>query len=93
LIKDLVKLSETKGIQIIAGAGINSSNLEQILEETNCPEFHASCRSSRISKMVYKSTKDISMGSPFINEFQIMFTDKLKCQELAKIYKRHLNRV
>ncbi len=89
LIKNLVELSGANGVQIIAGAGINSSNLSEILKETKCPEFHASCRSSRISKMVFKNSY-ISMGSPSIDEFEIKFTDKLKCQELAGIYKNHI---
>jgi len=91
LIKELVNLSNKKQrVEIIAGAGINSSNLLHILE-TNCHEFHSSCRNSKFSKMTFRND-EIKMGSPLIDEFEIKVTDKLKCQELADIYKKFLRK-
>ena len=88
LIARLVKMSKesTKRIGIICGAGVNSSNLELILKETGCREFHSSCRSSRRSKMIFKNMQ-VSMGSPLIDEFEINYSDKDKVFKLAQIYK------
>lgn len=90
LIAKLNAMSANSKIQIIPGCGINSTNLEQILEETKCLEFHASCRSTRESKMIYKN-KEIPMGSTndFDSEFQIKYTDKAKVKELADIFNKY----
>lgn len=87
LIGELVKLS--KSVDIIAGAGINSVNLEEILRDTNCKEFHASCRSTRDSKMIFRNNQ-IPMGSPAYDEFSIKFTDKEKVKELSDIFKNFI---
>ncbi len=96
LIKELVELSEAcsldgnKVVQIIAGAGINKTNLRSILYDTRCHEFHASCRSSRPSRMKFRNA-NITMGSPHINEFEINYTDRAKCKELVDIYRTFTN--
>lgn len=79
-------------VNIIAGAGVNASNLSSILIETNCDEFHASCRSTFKSQMVFRNTK-ISMGSPLIDEFETKSTDKLLVKQLVDIFKLRKERV
>jgi len=85
LIAQLVKDSS---ISILPGSGINSSNLEQIMNETKCKEFHASCRSSRDSSMIYRNN-NVPMGSNLETEFIVNFTDKNKVKQLADIFKRN----
>jgi copper homeostasis protein len=78
------------GLGIIAGSGVNKSNLEAILKETKCHEFHASCRASRESRMHFRRP-DIPMGSNAEEEFTIKFTDVNKVLELINIYKAFKN--
>ena len=86
LISQLVELSKSNNIGIIAGAGINSANLLTILNDTQCREFHASCRVPRASQMIHRNTQ-VSMGSPLINEFEVMAANRDVCLELATIFK------
>ena len=76
---------------IMPGAGINSTNLETLLIETLCKEFHASCRNSRSSRMVYQN-KNISMGNSNDSEYIIKYTDVAKVTELAQIYKNTISK-
>ena len=90
LIGELVRLAKTDSlnpISIMPGAGINKLNLEQLLIETKCVEFHASCRSSRNSKMKFRNLS-IPMGSEsnLDSEFLVNFTDKQKVKELFDIF-------
>jgi copper homeostasis protein len=92
LIAQLVHLSEKaksenkKAVEIIAGAGVNQNNLYELLSETKCKEFHASCRSSRQSNMSFK--KIISMGSESVDEYAIKYTDTEIVKELSGIYRQ-----
>ncbi|CAF0918890.1 unnamed protein product [Brachionus calyciflorus] len=85
IIKELVSMSKT--LQVIAGAGINSKNLELILKETCVKEFHASCRTLRDSKMIFRNTQ-VPMGSPAYDEFSISVAQKEKVNELKEIFKK-----
>ena len=94
LIAQLVKQANNNStnsapIIVMPGAGINSSNLEQLLNETACTEFHASCRTSRCSNMVYRNT-EVPMGSThnLESEFIINYTNWEKVKELSDIYKK-----
>lgn len=71
---------------IMAGAGVNSQNLEAILSSTRCKEFHASCSIKRESRMVYRNSQ-VRMGAAD-EEFQIRYTDTVKVKELKNIYNR-----
>jgi len=87
--RDLIAhLVRDSSIIILPGAGINSSNLEQLISETKCKEFHASCRSSRDSLMVFRN-KNVPMGSDLETEFIINYTDKKKVKELSDIFRRN----
>ena len=90
LIGELVKRSSEQqhqpgAVQIIAGAGITSDNLAQILRETCCHEFHASCRVSTESRMRFRR-HGVPMGSSAADEFTIKCTDKLRVKQLVDIY-------
>jgi copper homeostasis protein len=85
LIAKLVGLNSRVGV--IAGAGVNSSNLERILRETECVEFHASCRVERASGMVFRRA-DVPMGAIGHDEFTIQYTCRDRVAELVDIYNR-----
>ena len=88
-IAELVKMSKQtpNSVKILAGCGINSSNLEAILSATNCEEFHASAKSVKRSNMVYKNL-DISMGSSEYDEYSISYSSQEKIKELVDIYNK-----
>lgn len=81
-LKKMVSFSETLGVTVIPGSGINDNNLETILKETHCKEFHASARSKKA-----QSSMQISMGSNDDLQ-QLMICDVLKVQELIAISNR-----
>lgn len=89
IIRQCVELSkrDSGDLIILPGAGINCKNLEIILTETKCYEFHASCRTSRQSIMKYRNER-ISMGSPGLNEYEIMQTDKNLVKQLVEIFNK-----
>jgi copper homeostasis protein len=72
-------------LTIVPGCGINSANLETILIDTKCREFHASCRTMRTSKMLFKN-QNVSMGNESSDEYSIQFTDCQKVKHLRAIY-------
>ena len=80
-------LNQESSLIIVPGAGITAANIEIILNETLCKEFHASCRSTRSSQMIYKNEK-ISMGTPGSDEYMMKFTDILKVKFLSEIYNK-----
>jgi copper homeostasis protein len=80
---EYVDYLKNESLIVLPGAGITADNLEVILRETKCKEFHASCRSSRSSKMIYRNTK-ISMGTPGVDEYEEKFTDIYRVKNLAE---------
>lgn len=85
IIKELVDIS--KKLAIVAGAGINCTNLESILKDTSVKEFHSSCRSLRNSTMIHRNHQ-INMGSQAYDEFSISLADKQKVKELKEIFNK-----
>lgn len=60
LIRQLVEQASGR-IQIMAGCGVNASNVRQIIEQTNVPEIHFSAKGQRPSLM--QSESPATMGS------------------------------
>jgi copper homeostasis protein len=85
LIAKLVGLGSSVGV--IAGAGVTGQNLEQILRESRCGEFHASCRVERQSRMVFRRT-DTPMGASHHDEFTIKYTCPNRVAQMVVIYNR-----
>ncbi len=76
---------------ISSGGGINERNLQRILEQTGCREFHSSASTTVQSDMKFRNTS-INMGaalSPpeFVNK--ITSTDRVR--ELIDISKKQIN--
>ncbi len=94
MIRTLVEkcaMNRDSPLTILPGCGINSENLEATLTETKCREFHASCRSSRPSKMLFNNP-NVSMANESPDaESTIDFTDIQKVQRLKSIYDKYLD--
>jgi copper homeostasis protein len=70
-------------INIMAGSGINSQNIEQFMN-VGIRHFHLTGKGSKASKMIYRKT-DVSMASSLsTNEFEIYEADFDKCSEAIK---------
>lgn len=94
LIAELVKLSRNdndanRTVKILPGSGINASNLETILNETQCDQFHASCRITRPSRMKFRNV-NVPMGTSSNDEFSIFVSDRDKIKQLVEIYNKFL---
>lgn len=83
-IKELVKLGRELNLKVMPGAGITTDNLEEILRETDCTEFHASARRKFIA---LKSSKNhIATGGSDDLE-PLMICDSEIVKDLIKIAK------
>lgn len=84
-IKKIVKYAKecNNGPIVVPGAGINCDNLEDILRETDCKEFHASARRKFIP---LKPSRNIAPGGSEDLE-PLMICDSEIVRELIKISK------
>ena len=60
-------------IILLAGCGVNESNIRQLYQLTGITEFHFSARETFKSKMQY-SNPDVFMGDPNADEDSLMYT-------------------
>jgi len=68
---------------IIAGSGIDESNVAQVIETTGVREIHATLRTSVPSAMRYHNT-GVSMGSAKDMEYQRLIADENKVRRLLQ---------
>ena len=80
LLKEMVEKSDRK-IEILIGSGINSNNVEDIINYTKSCAVHTSGKKEVESDMQYRK-EDISMGFPILSEYVILRTQS---EEIAKI--------
>lgn len=74
LIKNLVEKSNNK-ISIMAGSGVNSENVEDIINKTAVKEIHLSAKKRFKSKMSYRN-ENVNMGiTENISEYENYYTD------------------
>jgi len=86
LIAELIK-EAGDDIIILPGGGLTVDNIEGFARSSVAKEFHATCRSSTVSKMVYRNN-EVSMGGlPQIPEFEIKETDPKKVARFIEILK------
>ena len=83
LIEQLIEQSEKK-INIMIGAGVNASVIEQMLIRTNATQFHMSGKIALDSLMVYRK-EGISMGLPSFSEYQILQTSRQNIEDAKNI--------
>jgi len=84
-IKKLSELVEQANgrISIMPGAGINESNIQEIINISGATEFHASAKSYVPSKMEFRNTES-KMGS-IEDEYQYELTSVEKVKTLVKL--------
>jgi len=69
LIRDL-ELASAGRIKIMAGAGVRSSNVLQIVEHTDVSEVHMSARAVVESEMIFRRD-EVPMGSPGLSNYEL----------------------
>jgi copper homeostasis protein len=84
LISELVKKAGSR-IKIMAGAGINESNIAMIARVTGASEFHFSVRKVIESEMIFRREGVIMGGSPGYNEYTSKVTDPQKIRNIINI--------
>lgn len=87
LIKDLI--SKNTGIEILVGAGVNSTVIEKFLKETNATSFHMSGKKVIPSKMEYKK-QNVNMGLKEISEYEIWETDEMEIRKAVEVIERFI---
>lgn len=89
-LRQMISYAENR-IIVMPGCGINATNLESILRETGAKEFHASARTRKSSKMVYKNPqKNISINGLNNDDEDsvIQVTDREKVKLMMDIYRK-----
>jgi len=77
-------------IAIMPGAGINESNIQELITKTGAKEFHASAKGFVASKMEYRNT-ETKMGS-IEDEYRYELTSEAKVKALTEIIGNNLNK-
>ncbi|MNR32563.1 copper homeostasis protein CutC [compost metagenome] len=72
------------------GAGINESNIQELITKTGAKEFHASAKGFVASKMEYRNT-ETKMGS-IEDEYRYELTSEAKVKALTEIIGNNLNK-
>lgn len=72
VIKEMVHLANGR-LQIMAGAGVNTQNVQEIVQSTGVKEVHLSGKCTRPSKMIFVSS-EATMGS--IDDFLVPVTSR-----------------
>lgn len=89
LLKLLVEKSKDK-IEILIGSGLNSNNIEEIMNYTKSVYFHLSGKIELESNMHYRN-KDVNMGLPILSEYTIFRTDYRKIKKVKDILEKYLD--
>ena len=81
----LRKLVEKAGrdVTILVGAGVKSSNIKQLAEETGAQAFHMSGKKVLESGMKYRNER-VHMGIEGMSEFEIYRTDEAEIRRAAR---------
>jgi copper homeostasis protein len=80
----LKKLNEQAGNRIIllAGSGVNETNIQRIASETGISEFHFSAREKQESQMTYRNHIVSMGGTVHIDEYENAFTSPGKVKSI-----------
>lgn len=81
VISDMVNQSKGR-FSVMAGAGVNASNVCDIVRSTGIYEVHLSGKTTRASKM-HTVTNDAKMGSSTIDDFIIPITSSYNISQVA----------
>ena len=72
VLRALVKQAQGR-IAIMAGAGVNASNVRALVEDTQVPEIHLSGKVTRPSKMTFVAEQS-KIGASDVDDFLIPIT-------------------
>lgn len=81
LIKELSEVYSNR-INIMAGSGLNSSNISEFLNKTTITSFHMSAKKVLDSEMKFRK-ENVSMGIPSLSEYEVWRTNE---EEVKKAY-------
>ena len=83
MLKRLKKIAAGQ-LEIIAGAGIGSANLKDLLAQTGAGVYHLSGKKRLVSQMQYRNEK-VFMGLPGFSEYESFVTDEAEIRKVAAI--------
>lgn len=83
VLKRLIAQAE-KRIEIMVGAGVNAEVIGRLKDEIHAESFHMSGKQILNSGMIYRN-KNVNMGLPGLEEFQIFRTDEKQIQNARKV--------
>ncbi|CAO1411090.1 unnamed protein product [Diamesa tonsa] len=78
-LRNLVDIGIKWGVTVMPGAGVNGENIDYIVKNTGCIEFHGSARSAKTSIQ-----SKLSMGGGVEDLQPLLVCDQNKVQELLK---------
>ncbi len=81
LLKELNVQAENR-IILLAGSGVNETNIQRIASATGISEFHFSAREKQESKMTYRNPIVSMGGTVHINEYENTFTSSGKVKSI-----------
>ncbi len=84
VLSEMVKLANGR-FKIIAAAGVNADNAQEIIAKTGVSEIHLSGKSIRPSKMKFILTSAIKMGDDDFNDWIIPITDTKKINAIRQV--------
>ena len=84
LIRELIERAHGR-IIVMAGGGITERNLERVLRETGCREFHCSARSGVDSVMQYRSSTVFMGARHGAPEYAVKVADSDRVQTMVSI--------
>ena len=61
-----------KQIEIMAGSGVNATNIEKIYDNSNITNFHMSARVKKESNIIYKSDLELPTKGKFVTSFALV---------------------
>jgi len=85
IIEDMVRIANGR-LSIMAGAGVTSSNVADIVTQTGIKEVHLSGKSSRPSKMERVASR-AKMGNQSLDDFVVPVTNPEAIQAVSSIIK------
>jgi len=83
-LSELHRMAEEK-ISIMAGSGVNESNIFEIQKKTGITEFHVSLRKKVESSMTYRKDGIFMGGLPQIPEYENFVTDAERVRNLINL--------
>ncbi|MDR1006332.1 MAG: copper homeostasis protein CutC [Bacteroidales bacterium] len=86
-IDSLAFLNEKYGdkIEIMAGSGINSENIEEIFKRTHISQFHFTAKKLQKNSMLFRK-ENVSMGNNFsVSEYDIYIADEAEINAIKKV--------